>query len=330
MTAGCQCHSPGFILRLLYGSESAQRVEAWLKGRLSHFVLPRTAMPSIDDGSLSAELNLAGLGLSTPAGMMSALDVILEKVEAGKQVLRLTDLGSWTGGELHSPAEHLLLRYLRAFVSETIPGVLLAGRSSLSLEDPDWYLGNGGNELHLAEQPALMTALEAAAAHGDTTKLVDLTTTIHLPCGQVSLYNEIPSADHLPLEARRMMSMAGMSLVGLPRVSAQVIRQLGLERAAAVRIEQDAFSVFGAPQMPVNLVDTAFAILRVAPDMSSSLLAVHNFSAQPLQLNGDLLHQELAEDGARELISGQHVAFTDGLTLSAYGFGWYCPEEQKQ
>ena len=474
METACGCHDPGFILRLLYGGEDAEYIEAWLAERLTHFNPPPAR--SIDQGdvllmvdphqfSSEGEVGLtvlqrvlddlpdglfsglhllpfyAGIsagsstdtlavtdllavdpalggwddirrlgerftlamdvplnGLSTesrafkaflaqqppfdqfflhkiigedgalppqftryetaagPLAVVStfgegladldyaqaqvfeyALDALLTCIENGAQLIRLTDVAHLVkggSGGLHLPQTHLLVRALRALLDGIAPHVQLAAESGLLFSEPNWYIGNGFNEVHLAQHTPLMDDLDHARLSGDARRLTQRAGAVALPCDRVSLYHQLPVLAGAAEAELRVTLAAGLALAGVPSVRLSDLLtaegdgfKLDDNRLAAVadllraRRTQAAFDPHGA-QLVLDAGAPVFAVLRISPDLMEQALCLHNFSSDACKVDGDLLVDACGMTHARDLLTGESVDLQGEVVLPGYA-GWW-------
>jgi len=471
MDNACQCHDPGFILRLLYGAGDAERIESWLSARLAGFTPPalpdlgqqdvylavdpwrftrmqkngfsnlQAVLDGLPDGlfsglhllpfttgtssgalavddplavdpalgswedihrlgerfSLAFDAPMTALSTAspafkaflrrqppfdsfflhkrpgedgfegepgftrydTPAGPLAvystfgegladlnyaealvfqhALDVLLTYIENGAGIIRLTDaahLVKGRSGGLHLPGTHLLVRALRAVLDGTAPQVQLAAESGLLFSEPNWYIGNGFNEVHLAQHTPLMDDLQSALLTGDARRLTAEAASVALPCDRVTLYHHLPAAGDLPRAGLRALAAAGLSLVGVPsvRLSDLLVDAGGTLRLDDARLQaladllrarrrHAAFHPHGA-QLVLDVGAPAFALLRISPDLTEQALCLHNFSAAACRVDGDALADACGMAQVRDLLTGETVDLQGEVSLPGHAVWW--------
>ena len=477
MEAACGCHDPGFILRLLYGGEDAEHIEAWLAERLTHFTPPparpinqgdvlltvdphqftrvhkkglpnlQTILDDLPDGLFSG-LHLLPFYAGTSAGASTdtlavtdplvvdpalggwedirrlgerftlafdaalstlstesrafkafldqqppfdhfflhkiigedgalpipsqltrfetaagplavfstfgegladldyaqapvfehALDVLLTCIEHGAQIIRLTDVAhlvKGSGGGLHLPQTHLLVRALRALLDGIAPGVQLVAESGLLFSEPNWYIGNGFNEVHLAQHTPLMDNLEGAVLSGDARQLTQRAAAVALPCDRVSLYHPLPDLGGMTPAQARVQVAAGLALAGVPSVRLDNLLLFGgaigfrldgerlhtIEDLLNTRRAQAAFDPHSA-QLVLDAGTSVFAVLRISPDLIGQALCLHNFSSDACQVDGELLADACGLAHARDLLTREVIDLQGEVVLPGHAVWW--------
>ncbi len=265
-----------------------------------------------------------------------ALDALLTCIENGAQIIRLTDVAHLVkgGGGLHLPQTHLLVRALRALLDGIAPHVQLVAESGLLFSEPNWYIGNGFNEVHLAQHTPLMDDLAQARLSGDARRLTRHAGGIALPCNRVSLYHPLPVFAGATDAGLRVTLAAGLALAGVPSVRLSDLLaaegdgfKLDARRLAAVadllraRHAQAAFDPHGA-QLVLDVGATVFAVLRISPDLMEQALCLHNFSPAPCKVDGALLADASGMAHANDLLTGESVDLHGEVVLPGYAVWW--------
>ncbi len=310
-----------FVARLLYGPRGCDLLADWLNDHSDTREVSEP-LPVWDDGSLSANIRLGDFDLSNAAGMRAVMDKVAALAAAGKRILLLDDLGDWQGAERHSPKGHLMLRAIRALSDLAFPGLLLAGESSLHFEEPDWYLGNGNNELHLACVTPLMDALADAALAGSATGLNRACRQITVPGERVSLYHRLPEAATTPEPMVKVTLLAGLALAGLPRLDVRDAQIAIVSAALAARERHNALAVFGAPQLVLDVDESIFALLRLPADFSAGVLCLHNFSGQEVVIDGGMISDNIGAGVVENILTGERFAEDNTYMLPAHAAAW--------
>lgn len=266
-----------------------------------------------------------------------ALDALLTCIEHGAQIIRLTDVAhlvKGSGGGLHLPQTHLLVRALRALLDGIAPQVQLVAESGLLFSEPNWYIGNGFNEVHLAQHTPLMDDLAQAKLSGDARRLTRRAGAVALPCDRVSLNHQLPVLAGATDAELHVTLAAGLALAGVPSVRLSDLLtaegdgfKLDDNQLAAVadllraRRAQAAFDPHGA-QLVLAVGAPVFAILRISPDLMEQALCLHNFSSTPCKVDGDLLADASGLAHACDLLTGESVDLQGEVVLPGYAVWW--------
>lgn len=193
-----------------------------------------------------------------PAVLLEMVDILLETIGHGAQVIRLDAVGYlWKQPGtacIHLPQTHALVKLLRLATGAVAPWVRLITETNVPPADNIAYFGDG-DEAHWVYQFALPPLVLQTLISGDARVLTDWAIALRPPPGGSTFFNFLASHDGIGLNgATGLLSDAQV---------APLIRLA--ERCGAVSYRSDPMAGKRPYEMNVNLLDVLGEVPAEAP-----------------------------------------------------------------
>jgi|YelNatPaOPRAMG01_1025707.scaffolds.fasta_scaffold00295_9 glycosidase len=147
------------------------------------------------------------LNYANPEVLLAVLDVLLEYIARGAQILRLDAIAYlWKQAgtpSIHLPQTHQVVRLIRAMLDWVAPHVFLITETNVPHQENLSYFGDGTNEAQLVYNFALPPLVLHTFLSGDATKLTEWAASLHLPSTEVAFFNFLASHDGIGLNPVR-------------------------------------------------------------------------------------------------------------------------------
>ncbi|MDD5599803.1 MAG: hypothetical protein PHV82_17795, partial [Victivallaceae bacterium] len=94
-----------------------------------------------------------------------------------------------------------------------------------------------------------------------------------------------------------------------------------LKNIIAVRKSQPAFNPY-CPAKIITLTEQLFAVLRATPDQKSTILTIHNLSAQTIWFRIPVRALPVNYGSLQNLFTGEKISLSETISIAAFGFTW--------
>jgi sucrose phosphorylase len=145
------------------------------------------------------------LNYANPEVLFAVLEVLLDYVRRGAQLLRL-DAVAFLWKEvgttcIHLPQTHRIVKLIRLVLEAVAPWVSVITETNVPQDENLSYFGDGSDEAHLVYQFALPPLTLHTFLKGDATRLTAWAAGLRLPSDQVTFLNFLASHDGIGLRA---------------------------------------------------------------------------------------------------------------------------------
>lgn len=141
----------------------------------------------------------ADLNYANPRVLLAMVEVMLNYVERGAQLLRLDAVGYlWKEigtSCIHLPQTHEVVKLLRDVLDRVAPGVALVTETNVPHADNVAYFGDGEDEAQMVYQFPLAPLVLDALVRGDATRLSRWASSLQAPSDQATFFNFLASHD---------------------------------------------------------------------------------------------------------------------------------------
>ncbi len=147
------------------------------------------------------------LNFANPAVLLEWVDILLEYLDHGMQVLRL-DAIAYLWKEIgtaciHLPQTHRAVQFFRQLLDAAAPGAVLITETNVPHQDNIAYFGDGFNEAQLVYNFALPPLTLHALQTGNGSVLTQWASQLELPSRQTTFFNFLASHDGIGLNPAR-------------------------------------------------------------------------------------------------------------------------------
>lgn len=182
---------------------------------LAQVVRPRTLPLITRFNTLSGEkavwttfsADQVDLNYRNPAVLLEVIDLILDYVSRGAELIRLDAIAYlWKESGtscIHRPQTHQIIQLLRLVLDEVAPHVLLITETNVPHADNLSYFGDGYNEAQLVYNFALPPLILHSFYQGDTRALAEWAAGLALPSRKTTFFNFLASHDGIGLNPVR-------------------------------------------------------------------------------------------------------------------------------
>ncbi len=143
------------------------------------------------------------LNFANPEVLLEILDVLLEYVRRGAQLIRLDAIAFiWKEPgtpSIHLPQTHRIVKLMRTVLERTAPGVLILTETNVPHAENLSYFGDGTDEAHLVYQFALPPLVLHTLTTGDADRLSAWAASLATPSRQTAFFNFLASHDGIGL-----------------------------------------------------------------------------------------------------------------------------------
>lgn len=147
------------------------------------------------------------LNYASPALMLEIVDVLLDYIGHGAQLIRLDAIAYlWKKAGtscIHLPQTHRAVQFFRALGERAAPGTLLITETNVPHHDNVAYFGDGHNEAQMVYNFALPPLTLHALQTGDGRVLSEWAQGLSLPSDEVTFFNFLASHDGVGLNPAR-------------------------------------------------------------------------------------------------------------------------------
>ena len=147
------------------------------------------------------------LNYANPAVLLDMLDVLLDYLAHGSQIIRMDAIAYlWKlpgTSCIHLEQTHRVVQLLRAVLERAAPGTVLVTETNVPHADNLSYFGDGSNEAQMVYNFALPPLTLHALQTGDGRVLSDWAAGLRLPSTEVTFFNFLASHDGIGLNPAR-------------------------------------------------------------------------------------------------------------------------------
>jgi sucrose phosphorylase len=143
------------------------------------------------------------LNYANPNVMLEIIDLLLFYVRQGTQIIRLDAIAYlWKQvgtSSINLPEAHRAVKLMRAVLDAAAPSTLLITETNVPHEENISYFGDGGDEADLVYQFALPPLVLHTLSSGDSSRLTEWASELHVPRDNVTFFNFLASHDGIGL-----------------------------------------------------------------------------------------------------------------------------------
>ena len=147
------------------------------------------------------------LNYANPAVLLDMLDVLLDYLAHGAQIIRMDAIAYlWKlpgTSCIHLEQTHRVVQLLRAVLERAAPGTVLVTETNVPHADNLSYFGDGSNEAQMVYNFALPPLTLHALQTGDGRVLTEWAASLRLPSTEVTFFNFLASHDGIGLNPAR-------------------------------------------------------------------------------------------------------------------------------